>query len=315
MKDYDHLIKYYIVCYCEAEKEEKVAYYALNFEENPLTGVSFTWLRTFVVNEEYRGQGIFRKCFKIIKEEAKLQGSQGIRLYVSRESEGAYKIYQHYGFVTEPVKTMEVDTVYFYSDTYSKQNIIKTTEDLKKRFILAANYSSKNDTQEAFTLERLEKQEMGYSQLDLFQNEISDWKSILGNPGISEKQKQIQNVDLKAKMYSYVDSNIQNSLFLVKNGGKVVGMLMIIDEFCDCSGGLSCWITDCYLKEDMIKTKMGVLESIGRINLAILEAKEKLGIVQWNWLVKEDLQDLEEKFEEQGLKDFGDDVMTYYFEE
>ena len=316
MKEFSHLMSYNIVMIGEGKDQQRAAYYTLNFEDNPFVDESFIWLRSIVVNDEFRGQGIFRKCFNIIKEKAKNEGYLGVRLYVHRESKTAYQIYLKYGFVLDPVKNMEVDTVYNSFENYAQENIEKNVEEFREKFTIAARFSQENRNEEQITLLKVQKGEAGLEQLESFSEEIGKWESILGKSGISENleisETEKEKISLKEAVEQYIGSQIHNSLFLLKQASKIVGMFLMINEFCDCSGGFSCWITDCYLQSSMVDSDEMKVETIARINLAILEVKKDLDIVQWNWLTKEDLKRLEGKLEGQGMKDFGDDVMTYY---
>ena len=102
-----------------------MAYYALGVEQNPFSGLSYTWIRTFAVIDGQKGKGIFRQSFEEIQRNARQQGHVGVRLYVNKESEDAYNIYIHYGFIVESVKNMELDTIYNFFHFYSEENIMK----------------------------------------------------------------------------------------------------------------------------------------------------------------------------------------------
>ena len=81
------------------------------------------------------------------------------------------------------------------------------------------------------------------------------------------------------------------------------------DEFCDCSGGFACWITDCYLSPDLLIQDR--LEIIAKINLAILDARKTYEIISWKWLLRKDQEEIHEKIKDQGFRYFGNDIMTY----
>ena len=54
-------------------------------------------------------------------------------------------------------------------------------------------------------------------------------------------------------MESYVSSKVTpSSLYLIESKEGIVGAFLMYDEFCDCSGGFACWITDCYLNSKLV---------------------------------------------------------------
>ena len=110
-----------------------------------------------MVIEGQKGKGIFSKSFKEIQINAIQAGHSGIRLYVNKESEDAFNIYTHYGFVTESVKNMEIDTIYDYFDFYSKDNIRKNVAKHYENFYKVANINQESLKESPFKLKKLKR--------------------------------------------------------------------------------------------------------------------------------------------------------------
>jgi len=59
---------------------------------------TFWWIQSVYVREEFRGQGVFRAMYRHILKQARKQGNvRGLRLYVEKENEKAFRAYKKLG--------------------------------------------------------------------------------------------------------------------------------------------------------------------------------------------------------------------------
>lgn len=66
---------------------------------------------------ECRGQGVVRKLFDLVEEEARKEGLHRIRLTVNKYNTHAFQVYQHYGY--ENVESVKADIGSgYYMDDY-----------------------------------------------------------------------------------------------------------------------------------------------------------------------------------------------------
>ena len=68
----------------------------------------FWWIQSVYVDPSHRGTGVFTAMYKAIRDEAMAdQRSCGIRLYVEKENERAYRTYLHLGMAETDYRLME----------------------------------------------------------------------------------------------------------------------------------------------------------------------------------------------------------------
>lgn len=59
---------------------------------------TFWWIQSVYVQKEFRGQGVFRAMYRHILQQARKQGNVcGLRLYVEKENEQAFRAYEKLG--------------------------------------------------------------------------------------------------------------------------------------------------------------------------------------------------------------------------
>jgi ribosomal protein S18 acetylase RimI-like enzyme len=59
---------------------------------------AFWWIQSVYVREEFRGQGVFRAMYRHVLQQARKQGDvRGLRLYVEKENEKAFRAYEKLG--------------------------------------------------------------------------------------------------------------------------------------------------------------------------------------------------------------------------
>lgn len=60
----------------------------------------YWWIASVFVSENYRKQGIYRKMYEFVKENARSRGNvHGFRLYVELENSGAQRVYENVGMI------------------------------------------------------------------------------------------------------------------------------------------------------------------------------------------------------------------------
>jgi GNAT superfamily N-acetyltransferase len=95
--------------YLVAELERRVvASLLVTFEWSDWRNCNIWYLQSVFVEQPHRGQGIFRKMYEWVVQEAKLAGSHVIRLYVETDNARAQKVYESVGMKRLPYFMYEV---------------------------------------------------------------------------------------------------------------------------------------------------------------------------------------------------------------
>ena len=71
----------------------------------------FWWVQSVYVEKQARGQKVFSQLYEHMKQDARKNGSCGIRLYVDEENKVAQRTYANLGMVLTPYELMEEDFV------------------------------------------------------------------------------------------------------------------------------------------------------------------------------------------------------------
>ena len=73
---------------------------------------TFWWVQSVYVKPEYRRQGVYRRLYQHVLEEAKARGGVcGLRLYVSKENLSAQQVYSRLGMKRADYEMYELDFV------------------------------------------------------------------------------------------------------------------------------------------------------------------------------------------------------------
>jgi ribosomal protein S18 acetylase RimI-like enzyme len=94
--------------YWIAETDGRViASLLITYEWSDWRNADVWWFQSVYVLPEYRRQGIFRKMYTIIKDEAERNGIAGLRLYVETNNIPAQKTYESLGMQSEHYRMYE----------------------------------------------------------------------------------------------------------------------------------------------------------------------------------------------------------------
>ena len=94
--------------YWIAEKDGRViASLLITYEWSDWRNANVWWFQSVYVLPEYRRQGIFRKMYTFIKDEAGRNGIAGLRLYVETNNIPAQKTYESLGMQSEHYRMYE----------------------------------------------------------------------------------------------------------------------------------------------------------------------------------------------------------------
>ena len=84
----------------------------VTFEWSDWRNATFWWLQSVYVQPEFRQQGVYRRLYEHVLEEAKARNDIcGLRLYVSKENQIAQRVYERLGLQPAPYAMYEVDFV------------------------------------------------------------------------------------------------------------------------------------------------------------------------------------------------------------
>lgn len=99
--------------YTLAEVDGQVAgQMMVTFEWSDWRNATFWWLQSVYVQPEYRRQGIYRRLFQHVLDEAKARKDIcGVRLYVSKENVAAQQVYERLGLKKALYEMRELDFV------------------------------------------------------------------------------------------------------------------------------------------------------------------------------------------------------------
>ncbi|HCS19908.1 MAG TPA: GNAT family N-acetyltransferase [Bacteroidetes bacterium] len=80
----------------------------ITYEWSDWRNANIWWIQSVYVEKAYRGQGIYTALYEKIKEEARVNGVQTIRLYVEKENAVAQSVYEKLGMEETVYKLYEV---------------------------------------------------------------------------------------------------------------------------------------------------------------------------------------------------------------
>ena len=84
----------------------------VTFEWSDWRNATFWWLQSVYVQPEYRRQGIYRRLYQHVLDEAKARKDVcGVRLYVSKENVAAQQVYEQLGLRKGLYDMRELDFV------------------------------------------------------------------------------------------------------------------------------------------------------------------------------------------------------------
>ena len=84
----------------------------VTFEWSDWRNATFWWLQSVYVQPEYRRQGIYRRLYQHVLDEAKARKDVcGVRLYVSKENVAAQQVYERLGLKKGLYDMRELDFV------------------------------------------------------------------------------------------------------------------------------------------------------------------------------------------------------------
>jgi len=84
----------------------------VTFEWSDWRNGTFWWLQSVYVQPAFRGQGVYRRIYQQVLDEAKARGEVcGVRLYVSKENRIAQQVYERLGLKPAHYAMYEVDFV------------------------------------------------------------------------------------------------------------------------------------------------------------------------------------------------------------
>ena len=84
----------------------------VTFEWSDWRDATFWWLQSVYVQPEYRRQGIYRRLYQHVLDEAKARKDIcGVRLYVSKDNVAAQQVYERLGLKKALYRMYEVDFV------------------------------------------------------------------------------------------------------------------------------------------------------------------------------------------------------------
>ena len=84
----------------------------VTFEWSDWRNATFWWLQSVYVQPEYRRQGIYRRLYQHVLDEAKARKDIcGVRLYVSKENVAAQQVYERLGLKKGLYDMRELDFV------------------------------------------------------------------------------------------------------------------------------------------------------------------------------------------------------------
>ena len=84
----------------------------VTFEWSDWRNGTFWWVQSVYVRPDHRRQGVYRRLYRHVLEEAKGRGDVcGLRLYVSKENLSAQRVYHRLGMKKAPYELYEVDFV------------------------------------------------------------------------------------------------------------------------------------------------------------------------------------------------------------
>ncbi len=88
--------------YAVAENDGKiVGGLMITFEWSDWRNAWFWWIQSVYITPELRGQGVYRRLYEFVINEAETQGDVcGFRLYVEKENTRAQKVYEKLGMET-----------------------------------------------------------------------------------------------------------------------------------------------------------------------------------------------------------------------
>jgi GNAT superfamily N-acetyltransferase len=97
-------------CYFVAEIEgQLVGQVAITLEWSDWRNGWFWWLQSVYVVPSARRQGIYRKLYDHVVQQARTGGVIGIKLYVDRDNSAAEAVYQKLGMMMSRYRLMEVE--------------------------------------------------------------------------------------------------------------------------------------------------------------------------------------------------------------
>jgi ribosomal protein S18 acetylase RimI-like enzyme len=89
---------FYVVAEELESNEKVVGCLMITFEWSDWRNAWFWWIQSVYVMPEYRKQGIYRRLYEFVKEEARKSGNVcGFRLYVDRNNKVAQQAYEKLG--------------------------------------------------------------------------------------------------------------------------------------------------------------------------------------------------------------------------
>jgi ribosomal protein S18 acetylase RimI-like enzyme len=89
---------FYVVAEELESNEKVVGCLMITFEWSDWRNAWFWWIQSVYVMPEYRKQGIYRRLYEFVKEEARKSGNVcGFRLYVDRNNKIAQQAYEKLG--------------------------------------------------------------------------------------------------------------------------------------------------------------------------------------------------------------------------
>ena len=99
------------------EQSTIVGQILITFEWSDWRNGQFWWLQSLYVDHLYRQQGIFRRLYEYVCEQAQTHSEKvcGFRLYVERENHQAHQAYAHIGFQETSYQMHEID----FSETHA----------------------------------------------------------------------------------------------------------------------------------------------------------------------------------------------------
>jgi GNAT superfamily N-acetyltransferase len=84
----------------------------VTFEWSDWRNGTFWWLQSVYVRPEYRKQGVYRRIYEHVLDEAKARNDVcGVRLYVDKDNRTAQQVYQRLGLHPAQYAMYEVDFV------------------------------------------------------------------------------------------------------------------------------------------------------------------------------------------------------------
>ncbi len=84
----------------------------ITYEWSDWRNGNFWWIQSVYVKPDCRGQGVYRRLYEWILDQARREGNVcGIRLYVEKDNERAQQVYERMGMQRAPYQVFEVDFV------------------------------------------------------------------------------------------------------------------------------------------------------------------------------------------------------------